>query len=476
MAVPPSSAGLMLDTSWMGRRIHFIGVAGSGMRGLAEVLLARGARVSGSDRCDGPALERLRDRGARVWTGQREDSLPADVDAVVISAAVKEQNPELQAARARGVPVHKYASMVGRVMQSCRGVAICGTHGKSTTTAMTAFAMREAGLSPSFVVGAEVAQLGGPSGVGDGDLFVVEACEYDRSFHNLHPHCAALLNIEEDHLDCYRNLDDIIQSFAHFAGLIPPDGLLVANGECRAVAEAVRSARCTVETFGTTPDCTWQAADCVVTKGRFSFDVCLQGRKLGRAELHLPGLHNVFNALASFAVCHYAGVPVESMLDSLLNFRGADRRCQLLGNGCGVSVVDDYAHHPTEIVASLRALKDHHRPNRLICVFQPHQHSRTRHLMDDFAQALTHASIVLVPDIYFVRDSEDWKQAVNAADLVGKIRRLGGQAEYIPTFHGISNHLKTILQEGDLLVTMGAGNVNEVAEGILQWLGAAPAA
>jgi len=457
--------------SHAGRRIHLIGIGGSGMRALAKMLLERGAVVSGSDRASGGAVERLRERGARIGIGQCAENVPDACDLVVYSAAIHEQNPELLAARQRGLEVIKYSRMLGRLMAERVGIAVAGTHGKSTTTAMVAYVLRQAGADPSFVVGATVPQLGGPSGVGGGRHFVAEACEYDRSFLNLCPRLAAVLNIEEDHLDCYADLDAIVEAFRAFAALVPAEGVLVANGDDRMVAEAVGGVSCELETFGLSAGRTWRGVELAAEAGRYSATVLLRDKEFCRLAVPLPGMHNAYNALAAVALLHHAGVSGGQIAELLPGFTGAYRRMTLKGRARGVTVVDDYAHHPTEIQVTLRALAESYRPERLFCVFQPHQHSRTRFLLKDFAKSFALADEVVVPDIYFVRDSDREKDYISSEDLVAQIRLHGGSATYVKTFAEIVQHLLGRLRPGDLVVTMGAGNIWEVADESVRRLG-----
>ncbi len=458
------------ESPYLGRCIHLIGISGSGMRALAKILLDSGAVVSGSDSCGNGSAQRLRDAGATVYIGQSPDNLPLGCELVVYSAAIGQQNPELIAARQRGIEVLKYAEMLGRVMQQKTGLAISGTHGKSTTTAMVAYVLRQSGLDPSFIVGATVEQLGGPSGTGEGEHFVVEACEFDRSFLNLHPHSAAILNIEEDHLDCYRDLDAIIEAFRAFTSRVSPGGVLIANGEDRNVAEAVRGALCEVETFGFTENCHWRGVVMGEDRGRVFLAVHKAGKSFCQFTVSLPGMHNAYNSLAAIGLLYHAGVTPEQMAEHLSTFGGAKRRMTLKAQAGGVTVVDDYAHHPTEIQASLRALRDYYKPGRILCIFQPHQHSRTRFLLKDFAASFAQADEVILPDIYFVRDSEKEKDHISSNDLVAQIRMRGGSARYEPTFEGILNIIKTTLRDGDLVVTMGAGNIWELADEIVRWI------
>mgnify|MGYP001181831624 CR=1 FL=1 len=453
-----------------GMRVHMIGVGGCGMCGAAAVLNRRGARVSGSDRGRSAALDRLAGMGISVHASQSPENIPPECDLVVHSAAIKPDNPELVAARARGLQVVKYAELLGLLMDEHVGIAIAGTHGKSTTTAMTAFVLHEAGLDPSFVIGAEVEQLGGGSGVGDGSHFVVEACEFDRSFHNLRPAFATILNVEEDHLDCYKDLDDIVESFQKFARLVPRDGLLVVNGQDRNAMRAVAGLEAPVETFGFDGQVDWRAEILGCERGCFTFRVWHKGEAVAEVSLAIPGRHHVANALAAMALCCRSGVAPGTVADALGRFHGVGRRLTEHGKVAGVTVVDDYGHHPTEIQVTLRAARDFYNPRKMFVVFQPHQHSRTRFLLKDFARSFGSADVVVVPDIYFVRDSESERELIDAKVLVGEIHLQGGDARYEPDFGKIVSGLCAEVAEGDLVVTMGAGNVNQIADALLDCL------
>ncbi|MFW6062258.1 MAG: UDP-N-acetylmuramate--L-alanine ligase [Planctomycetota bacterium] len=453
------------------RRVHLIGMGGSGMRALAKMLLSRGARVSGSDAAQSGALQRLAAQGAQVCLGQRPENLPDPCDLVVHSAAIHDQNPELLAARQRGVEVLKYSQMLGRLMATRLGVAVAGTHGKSTTSGMVSYTLSAAGAEPSYIIGAVVEQLGGPCGVGNGRHFVAEACEFDRSFLNLQPYLATILNVEEDHLDCYRDLEAIIEAFRAFAGRVSPDGVLVVNGEDRNAIAAAEGASCQVETFGVGEGHTWRAENVSTDRGRASMDIVYRGQAYARIDVPLPGLHNAYNTLAAVGLLHHAGLDVGQIAAHLPRFAGTYRRMTRKGGGRGVTVLDDYAHHPTEIQATLRAIRDAYEPERLFCIFQPHQHSRTRFLLKDFARSFGLADEVLVPDIYFVRDSEREKEYICSEDLVSQIRLHGGAARYLGSAEEILACLRAQLAEGDLVVTMGAGNVWEAADELVRWLG-----
>jgi len=459
------------DCPFAGRRIHLIGVGGCGMRALAQMLIGRGAVVSGSDMTDGRVIERLRRAGGKIFVGQRAENIPLDCELVVYSAAIGEQNPELQAARGRGLEIVKYAEMLGRLMSRKLGIAVAGTHGKSTTSGMVSYVLTAALAEPDFIVGATVEQLGGPSGIGNGRHFVAEACEFDRSFLHLCPTIAAILNVEEDHLDCYRDIDDIIEAFRAFASRVPADGMIVANGEDRNVAAALKGTGASAEYFGLSETCQWRGVNLVPDRGRYTMDVLYKGLPFATLTTPLPGMHNVYNSLAAVAMLHHAGLDRDVIAEHLARFTGTRRRMTLKAQQHGIVILDDYAHHPTEIQTTLRAIRDHYQPKRLMCVFQPHQHSRTRFLLKDFARCFGAASEVIVPDIYFVRDSDRERDYISSGDLVAQIRLSGGSAMYLKTFPDIVAHLQGTLGEGDLVVTMGAGNIWEVADELVCWLG-----
>lgn len=463
-----------------GARYHFIGAGGVGMSGLAQFLIEKKAIVTGSDQRAGAVTSRLNRLGAQIHIGHSTANLDPAVETVVVSAAVKDGNPELELARRRGCRVFKYAQLLGELMNHFDGIAVAGTHGKSTTSGWLVHALKQAGVDVNFVVGADIVQLGGSSGSGDTSYLVAEACEYDRSFLNLQPMVTCMLNIERDHLDCYRDEDDIVDAFYRFAMQTRPDGLIVANGEDRNVARVLARLRDggtwrspAVVTFGLDVQCDIHA---VRRGGRedggfYRFDVFQNGQLLGPATTALPGLHNVYNALAVVAMALGLGVEPERVLGVLDRFTGMDRRLMPKGRFEGVTVLDDYAHHPTEVRASLRAIRERYRPERLWCVFQAHQYSRTRLLLDEFAISFGQADKVIIPEIYFVRDSEASRQQVNADLLAEQIRGQGTDAEHIPTFDGVCEHLRQHVRPGDVVVTMGAGDIWKVADEYIQRLG-----
>ncbi len=456
--------------SFEGSVIHMVGVGGCGMRAAARLLLQCGARVSGSDQKLFDGIGPLKEFGAKISIGQDASNLPPGVTLVVHSAAVPEHNEELRAARACGCRVIKYAELLGELMRLRKGVAVAGTHGKSTTTAMTAYLFKMAGLAPSYVVGANVPQLGGGAGVGMGEHFIVEACEFDRSFLNLQPRQAAILNVEADHLDCYADIDEITEAFTTFANGVESNGLIVARHEDVRLMQAVAHAQARVETFGFASGATWRAVDLSFDKGRYAFCITYEDQHLFRTSIALAGRHNIANALVAVALAWNAGATRDVLAEALTTFEGVDRRMTECGRARGVIVIDDYAHHPTEVSVTLEALRERHAPKRLWVVFQPHQHSRTRILMDDFARSFGAADEIIVPAVYGSRDTAADARLTNAQDLVERIRKNGGSVTYMPTLEGISSHLENSVQEGDVVVTMGAGNVWTLAHDLAERL------
>jgi UDP-N-acetylmuramate--alanine ligase len=450
-----------------GRRVHFIGIGGSGMSGLARMLLDNGAKVSGSEPKPNNTTYDLTGRGVKVSRDQVGELLSREIDLIVRTAAVPDTNPEYQVARRLGIPTIKYAELLGQVMAERLGVAVAGTHGKSTTTAMISYTLLQCQADPSFVIGGTVPQLGGGSRSGAGEVFVAEACEYDRSFHNLRPKVALITNIEEDHLDCYKDLAEIVTSFNAFARIVPDDGLIIANGRDENVAAALAGLATRIETVGLGDGFTWSTRPAATENGCPTGQLYRDDEPIGTIRLRVAGDHNLYNATMAIAACAACGVDPRQAVEAIGGFTGVDRRMTEMGRVNGAIVVDDYGHHPTEIRATLAALRQRYQPKRLLCVFQPHQHSRTRFLLDDFATSFTLADETIVPDIYFVRDSEADKQAVSAADLVNRVTANGQSARHIPEFADIVKHLRGQVREGDLVVTMGAGNVWEIGRDLV---------
>ncbi|HLY08542.1 MAG TPA: UDP-N-acetylmuramate--L-alanine ligase [Planctomycetota bacterium] len=435
--------------------IHFIGVGGIGMSGIAKIAVARGDAVTGSDQapCDVP--------GAHV--GHAAAHLPANVDLVVRSAAIKDDNVEVVEARRRSIPVIKYAEMLGQLTREKRTIAVSGCHGKTTTTSMIAYVLQRAGFQPSYVCGGLISQLGSNAAPGAGPHLVVEACEYDRSFLNLSPSCAVITNIEEDHLDYYKDITEIAGAFRDFAGKC--SGPVIGSGDNPHSAALLSDLKGKGETFSIDRDADWRARNIEVKDGRWSFDLLKYGRPSGRYTLGVAGQHNVANGLAAIAACSWAGVAPEPLQVALSEFNGAARRFQKLGEKKGALVIDDYGHHPTEVQATLKAAKERYPERKIWCVFQPHQTSRTRIFMKDFARSFSDANVVLLPEIYEARPNGEKK--VSSADLAQAISENGKAALFMPTFDDVVAFLKEKATPDCLILTMGAGNVDQIAHRFL---------
>jgi UDP-N-acetylmuramate--alanine ligase len=436
----------MKGAPWSGRKLHFIGIGGAGMSGLAIVAVGLGARVSGSDRAESPYCARLREAGIEPHIGHHQGHLPPDAD-VVVSTAIGPDNPELQAAQALGHRVIHRGELLGEVSRLKRCVAIAGTHGKTTTASMVAHTLVACGRRPAYLIGGEVRSTGTNASWGQGDWVVVEADESDRSFLELEPDVAVVTNIELDHHSTYRSLPEVEAAFADFAGraptLIAPVGL-----ELEDVPPAV--------TFGV------DAGTIAALGSRFKVD----GTDV---ELNVPGRHNVLNALAALAACAQAGVEVGDAAPALASFSGAGRRFEPHGRtAAGALVYDDYAHHPTEVRATLDAARTLG-PERLVAVFQPHLYSRTRHLARDFGRALALADIVVVLDIYAAREKAEDFPGVSGWLVAGEAAGAahGRPVYWLPRLDDAEAFLRTELREGDLLITLGAGDVDRLARALV---------
>ncbi len=461
-----------------GQTYHFIGAGGIGMSGLAKMLLKNGIKVSGSDMVDSQIVKSLQNLGANISIGHCAENISSSVSAVVASAAIKDDNSEFSKASNSNFSIYKYAQLLGKVMDCYDGVAVAGTHGKSTTSGWLSYLLTLAGQEPNWIVGADVMQLTDSNGVGNGRAFIAEACEYDRSFLNLNPKIAVILNIEQDHLDYYKDEAEIIDAFSDFATNTKDNGFILANGTDINVQRALEKAKqkigtdknITIQTFGYGSKATFSARNISEKNGLSQFDFYHKDENLGRAQISIPGHHNILNALAVAGAAFNLGLEPHKIIEFLPDFLGMDRRLMLKAKIDGVTIVDDYAHHPTEIKAALRAIRERYEPERLICVFEPHQYSRTRFMLEDFAQSFKLADLTIVPEIYFVRDTEQTRQEINAQILVERIKERGSKSIFIPDFGSIVEFLKCNVKPGDVVVTMGAGNIWKVADEYIQWI------
>lgn len=443
------------------KSIHFIGIGGIGMSGLAEILTNYDFRISGCDLKLSPNTERLRKRGVDVIAGHDPTHL-AGTDLVVISSAIRPGNQELEAARARRIPVVRRAEMLGEITRLKQSVAISGTHGKTTTSAMTALVLAEAGFDPTLIVGGVLRNYDTNARLGAGELLVVEADEYDRSFLHLYPTYAVVTNIESDHLDYYGDLDEIRGAFADFARRVPFFGVIIGCVDDANVAVLLEEQPRRTVGYGLGPAASLRATAIVFDERGASFDVSLDGRPLGRVALHVPGEHNIRNALAALAIGLELDVPFGTIVAALGRFSGVERRFQLIGECNGAIVVDDYAHHPTEIRATLEAARRSYPDRRIIALFQPHLFSRTRDFFDDFSSALEVADVAYVAPIYAAR--EEPIEGVTAALITDAAARRG--ATHVTLLDrdcdALALKFRETLGAGDLFVTMGAGDINRV--------------
>ena len=449
-------------------KVHFVGIGGISMSGLAEMLHSRGLIISGSDAKESDTTTRLRKIGITVLEGHRAENITEDLDMVVYTAAVKEDNPEIIAAKKLNVELVDRAALIGRIMKyyNCP-ICISGTHGKTTTTSMVADIFLAAGKNPAINVGGVMPSINASfsTGAESRNYFILEACEYSNSFLNFYPAIAIILNIEADHLDYFGGLDDIRHSFRRFAENIRPGGLLIIHHNIEGLEELVAGLNCKVVTYGIDKG-DWQAANISFDEEGFaSFDCIYNNKNLGRLNLQLRGLHNVKNTLAACAAATDQGLSFSFLQESLKQFEPPKRRFEIKGKANGICVVDDYAHHPTEIKATLQAAKN--TPHRQIwCVFQPHTYTRTKLLLHELADSFDNADNVVLLDIYAAREVN--KEEIHSRDLLELLRKRQKNAFYFDNFSEAENFLIKNCIHGDLLITMGAGDVYILGERIIR--------
>ena len=441
---------------------HFIGIGGIGMSGIAEILLNLGMKVSGSDLRRGPVTDRLASLGATIYEGHQAANI-AGATVVVTSSAIGSANPEVLEAHSRKIPVIQRAEMLAELMRLKYGIAIAGMHGKTTTTSMVASVLSAGGLDPTVVVGGRVDAMGSNARLGTTQYLVAEADESDRSFLKLSPILAVVTNLDREHMDCYENMADVERSFLDFMDKVPFYGAVTACIDNPQLAAILPRARRRIFTYGTALQADFRLEFLVAGQGPFArFQVVTGQGTLGPFELHVPGRHNVLNATAAIAIASQLEVPADKIAEGLNNFRGVDRRFQHRGQARGVTVVDDYGHHPTEIRATLAAAREcGHK--RVFVVFQPHRYTRTLDLLDEFSGAFRDADTVIVLPIYAA--SEEPIPGVTAESLVGRIQ--GPAVHYAPEFAVAVRLVAAEVRDGDLILTLGAGNVSQLASQIL---------
>jgi UDP-N-acetylmuramate--alanine ligase len=451
------------------KQVHCIGIGGIGLSAVAEILLNEGYAVSGSDMAESEKVDHLIKMGAKIYLRHRAKNIEG-ADIVVYSAAVGPNNPELEAAQAKGIPTVTRAQMLGYLMKQKKySVAVAGAHGKTTTTSMISLILMKAQLDPTVLVGGNLAEIGGNVRLGDGEYFVTEACEYMDSFLSLAPMYAVILNIDSDHLDYFKDIDHIVKSFERFVRLVPPEGAVVAFDANPFVTTILRGLDRRVITYGYSDRNDYSAGDIEwSTEGLPSFTVYSGGKALTRIQLAVPGEHNILNALASFACCCDMGVNHETIAETLQAFTGTERRFDVKGVTLGgVKIIDDYAHHPEEITATIQAARKV--PHReLWILFQPHTYTRTLALHDDFAESLAAADKVILAEIYAAREKNVHQISSKTIASEIKARDAAKDVFFFDTFEEIAKFVRNNAEKDDLVITMGAGDIYKVGELILE--------
>ena len=449
------------------RHVHFVGIGGAGVSGLARIALQAGSRVTGSDLVDNPTLRALAESGAHTHVGHHRDHIATGCQLVVVSAAIKKSNPEYREAQRRGIRIMKYAEALGEFTRAHTNLCIAGTHGKTTTTAMLAQIMVAGGKEPGYLVGGEPASLPAASAAGSGAHFVIESCEYDRSFLKLAPSVIVLNNIELDHMDVYGDLDGVTKGFIEFAKCLPEHGTLFYNADDDRCCEVARKAGCTAIGFGESAQAVWRLHNLDASTGFANADVTCRGMQVGRMKLQVPGKVNAMNALGALAAANWAGVPVYSGLKALQNFGGVKRRFEVVGSVGGVPLVDDYAHHPTAVKQLLETARATFINRKVVAVFQAHQYQRILTFFDQFADCLKLADRVLVARTYAARET-GVQPGEPEERLARWLRQNDVDAMAYGDFSSIVNDLSVKTTPSDVVVFIGAGDVNEIAFELLR--------
>src|ERR1041385_3682022 len=455
------------------KKIHFVGIGGIGMSGIAEILIDQGFKVSGSDRSLSDVTERLQRLGIEIKEGHKADNVGGDVDALVYSSAVSLDNPEVVEAQKRNVPIIRRAEMLAEVMRLKYGVGIAGTHGKTTTTSMVSLILMEGGLDPTVIVGGKLSGLGGTNArLGKGEFIVVEADEFDRSFLSITPTVAVLTTLETDHLDCYRDLEDIKGAFIQFASKVPFYGFVVLCLDEPALQDIMPQLnKKKILTYGLNPQADIQAVDIRHKENTSTFTVIKEDEELGHVTLQIPGKHNIQNALAAITVGLELGVLFEKAKAGIEKFSGVYRRWEKKGEAQGITVYDDYAHHPTECKATLSGVKSGWR-RRVVCVFQPHLYSRTRDFYEEFGKAFLLSDVLVVTDVYPAR--EEPIQGISGELITNAAKQYGHkEVYYVPDKTNVPAFLQKIAKQKDIVITMGAGDIWKYGEEFLRSLNSA---
>jgi len=450
----------------MSKHVYFIGIGGTGLSAIARLLKEKGYAVSGSDQQISDVARDLISNGITVHEGHSAANL-SGVDLVIRSSAINENNPEVQAAMAAKIPVYKRSDILGELMNDQKGIAVAGTHGKTTTTAMIATMLQKLELDPSYIIGSTAKNLGTNAHYGHGEFFVIEADEYDRMFHGLSPTIGVITNLEHDHPDCYPTFTDYLQAFKEFTQRIIPGGsLFIYNDDPGNLKLLPFLTTESILTYGTSVTSDYQAKNIVSnTSGGYSFDVHKSTEKLVSTHLQVPGLHNVMNALVTLAIAHHEGLNILSASQALSEFRGTSRRFDILGEVGKITIIDDYAHHPTEIQATLQAARTRYQGRKIWAIWQPHTYSRTKILFEEFSNSFSNADHVIVSQIYASREKDD---GFSAAEVVKAMEH--PDARYIPSLIEISDYLCEHLATGDVMLVFSAGDATQISKDVLSRL------
>ena len=447
--------------------LHFTGIGGISMSALAEIMISRGFTVTGSDSHESKITDHLESLGAKIFYNQVAGNISSNIDVLIYTAAIKQDNPELVKAKELGIPLLTRAEFLGQIMLNYpMAIGVSGTHGKTTTTSMLAQIMLEGNTDPTILVGGIMPAIHGNTRVGHSDKLITEACEYTNSFLSFKPNMAIILNVAADHLDFFKDLDDIRHSFRKFAELVPDDGFLVINSDIDNLEYFTDGLKCKVITVGSDPaKSDYSAANIEFDQfAKGSYDLVVNGEKSFHVALNVTGEHNIYNSLAAIAAAHAMGISDENIKAGLTQYGGTDRRFQYKGKVGDVTIIDDYAHHPDEITATIKTAK-HYPHKKMWVVFQPHTYSRTKSLLPEFGKALKEADAVVLADIYAAREKDTL--GVSSLDVKKEIEKYGTEVHYYPSFSEIENFLLESCSPGDLLITMGAGDVVKIGEHLL---------
>lgn len=447
-------------------KLHFTGIGGISMSALAEIMLSRGFTVTGSDSKASDITAHLEKLGATIFYGQRSENVSMDTEVLIYTAAVKQDNPELEAARQLGIPLLTRAEFLGQIMKNYSvSIGVAGTHGKTTTTSMLSQIMLEADTDPTILVGGIMPAIKGNTRIGHSDKMITEACEYTNSFLSFSPTIGIILNVAADHLDFFKDLDDIRHSFREYARLLPENGALIINGDIENLDYFTSDLKCKIITFGHSSNCNYSASN--ITYDNFahgSYDLVVDGQIKEHITLKVTGEHNIYNSLASIAAAHFMNIDDNSIVAGLQQYGGTDRRFQYKGRLGDITIIDDYAHHPDEIKATIQTAK-HYPHKKMWVVFQPHTYTRTKALLPEFADALSMADAVILADIYAAREKNTL--GISSKDVMNLIQKTGTETYYFPSFNEIENFLLENCSSGDLLITMGAGDVVKIGDHLL---------